>query len=95
MTVILALRKLRQGDQKFRTSLGYMVRSCLKSRGRGRRGRRRGRQERKGERGEKAREPSVLYTLSPEMPVRICFGRVKYYRAKNYQKVFQTWKTWA
>jgi hypothetical protein len=30
MPVILALRSLRQEDQEFQASLGYMVRLCLK-----------------------------------------------------------------
>jgi hypothetical protein len=31
MTVIPALRRLRQEDLKFKASLGYIARSCLKN----------------------------------------------------------------
>lgn len=53
-----------------------------------------GRQERKGERGETARETSILHTLCPGLPGRTCFGSIKYYRAKNYQKAFRTRRRW-
>lgn len=46
------------------------------------------------ERRERARETSILHTLCPGLPGRTCFGSIKYYRAKNYQKAFRTRKRW-